>query len=82
MLGEFKDKKICRYTSLNTIYDMLNYISFRMSGIVGMNDKTEVNYVETYLNGIEKPLIKEHYNTIIALNNRYITSCSKIARKR
>jgi hypothetical protein len=81
MLGEFKDKKICRYTSLNTIYDMLNYISFRMSGIVGMNDKTEVNYVETYLNGIEKPLIKEHYNTIIALNNRYITSCSKIARK-
>jgi Protein of unknown function (DUF2971) len=46
-----------------------------------MNDKSEVNYVETYLNGVEKPLIKEHYNTIIALNNRYITSFTKISRK-
>lgn len=81
MLGEFKDTQICRYTSLNTIFDMLNYISFRMSGLVGMNDKSEVNYVETYLNGVEKPLIKEHYNTIKALNNRYITSCTKISRK-
>ena len=81
MLGEFKDTQICRYTSLKTIFEMLNYISFRMNGLVGMNDKSEVNYVETYLNGIEKPLIKEHHNTIIAINNRYITSCSKVERK-
>jgi hypothetical protein len=52
-----------------------------MNGLVGMNDKSEVNYVETYLNGVEKPLIKEHHNTIIAINNKYITSCSKVARK-
>ncbi len=81
MLGEFKDTQICRYTSLKTIFEMLNYISFRMNGLVGMNDKSEVNYVETYLNGVEKPLIKEHHNTIIAINNKYITSCSKVARK-
>jgi len=81
MLGEFKDTQICRYTSLKTIFEMLNYVSFRMNGLVGMNDKSEVNYVETYLNGIEKPLIKEHHNTIIAINNRYITSCSKVERK-
>lgn len=81
MLGEFKDTQICRYTSLKTIFEMLNYISFRMNGLVGMNDKSEVNYVETYLNGVEKPLIKEHHNTIIAINNRYITSCSKAERK-
>lgn len=87
MFGEFKDTQICRYTGLKTIYDMLFYLSFRMSGLVGMNDKSEVNYVENYLNrdkeniSIEKPLIKEHHNTIIALNNRYITSCTKIKRK-
>ena len=87
MFGEFKDTQICRYTGLNTIFDMLSYLSFRMSGLVGMNDKSEVNYVENYLTrdnsniGVEKPLIKEHHNTIIALNNRYITSCSKIQRK-
>jgi hypothetical protein len=81
MFGEFKETQICRYTSLNTIFDMLNYVSFRMSGLVGMNDKSEINYVDTYLNGIEKPLNKEHYNTIKAINNRYITSCSQISRK-
>ncbi len=87
MFGEFKDTQICRYTGLKTIFDMFSYLSFRMSGLVGMNDKSEVNYVENYLNkdngniSIDKPLIKEHHNTIIAINNRYITSCSKIERK-
>ena len=87
MFGEFKVTQICRYTGLITIFDMLSSLSFRMSGLVGMNDKSEVNYVESYLNrdngniSIDKPLIKEHHNTIIAINNRYITSCSKIERK-
>lgn len=87
MFGEFKDTQICRYTGLKTIFEMLSYLSFRMSGLVGMNDKSEVNYVERYLNrdngtiSIDKPLIKEHHNTITAINNRYITSCSKIERK-
>lgn len=81
LLGEFKEKQICRYTTLKTVFEMINFISFRMSGIVGMNDKSEVNYVETYLNGVERPLIKEHHNRISALNNRYITSCSEISRK-
>lgn len=87
MFGEFKDTQICRYTGLKTTFDMLSYLSFRMSGLVGMNDKSEVNYVESYLNrdngtiSIDKPLIKEHHNTIIAINNLYITSCSKIERK-
>jgi hypothetical protein len=82
MMGEFKDTQICRYTSLNTIFDMFNYISFRMSGLVGMNDKSEVNYVDVYLNGAQKPISKEHPNTIKALNNRYITSCTEITRKK
>lgn len=79
MFGEFKEKEICRYTSLDSLFSTLNNISFRMSGLVGMNDKSEVNYVDTYLNGVEKPLIKEHHNTITAINNRYITSCSNIS---
>ena len=87
MFGEFKDTRICRYTTLTTLYEMLKNISFRMSGLVGMNDKSEVNYVENYFEKesnktiIEKPLNKEHHNTITAINNRYITSCSTIKRK-
>lgn len=87
MFGEFKETKICRYTTLNTLFEMLKNISFRMSGLVGMNDKSEVNYVDNYFEKesnktiIEKPLNKEHHNTITAINNRYITSCSTIKRK-
>ena len=76
LFGEFKDTKICRYTSLDTLYSMLNFTSFRMNGLVGMNDKSEVNYVDNYLNGTQKPLDKEHHTTISAINRRYITSCT------
>lgn len=81
MFGEFNETQICRYTSFSTLFSMMNYLSFRMNGLVGMNDKSEVNYVDTYLNGIEKPISKLHHNSVIALNKRYITSCSKISRK-
>lgn len=81
LLGKFTDKQICRYTTVNTIFSMLNYMSFRMNGLVGMNDKSEVNYVDTYFKGIEKPLIEEHHSRISALNRRYITSCASINKK-
>lgn len=81
MFGQFTDKTICRYTTLNTIFSMLNFLSFRMNGLVGMNDKSEVNYVEAYLAGNDKPLIKQHHSSITAINTRYITSCTTIANK-
>lgn len=81
LFGDFKEKEISRYTSLNTLFSMLNYNSFRMNGIVGMNDKTEVNYVDTYLSDVEKPLIKQDFRTIMATNNRYITSCTDVVNK-
>jgi hypothetical protein len=81
MFGQFTDKTICRYSTLNTVFFMLNFLSFRMNGLVGMNDKSEVNYVESYLAGNEKPLSKHHHSSITAINNRYITSCTTIANK-
>lgn len=81
LFGTFTEKLICRYTSLSTLYSIINNISYRMSGLVGMNDRSEVNYVDTYLNGVEKPLIKLHNRSISALNERYITSCATIENK-
>lgn len=81
MLGEFKGTQVCRYSSLNTIFDMLNFISFRMNGIVGMNDKSEINYVNAYIDGSQRPIDKEHHKTISSINKRYITSCTEITRK-
>jgi hypothetical protein len=81
MFGSFTDKTICRYTTLNTIFSMLNFLSFRMNGLVGMNDKSEVNYVESYIAGNDKPLIKQHHSSVTAINIRYITSCTTIKNK-
>lgn len=76
LFGELTESIVCRYTSLSTVFAMLNNLSFRMSGLVGMNDKSEVNYVDTYLDGVEKPLAKLHPRSISAINNRYISSCA------
>lgn len=74
-------RRICRYTSFGTFFTMLNKLSFRMCGLAGMNDKSEVNYVDRYLNGNETPYDKLHHNTISAINKRYITSCCSIDKK-
>ncbi len=82
LLGEFKAKTIYRYTTLNTLFESIKNLSFRMSGIVGMNDKSETNFVDHYIQKkeskiiSEKPLNLKHHNTISSLNKRYISSCS------
>lgn len=72
-LFKFKDykKPIYRYTTLNTVFEMLNKKNIRMMGIAGMNDVSEVNYVENFLYPSDsQPLNPE-------INNVFITSCSR-----
>lgn len=68
--------KIYRYTTLNTIYSMLNYNSFRMNCLVGMNDTTEVNYAENYITGTNRDYTQAPWQTVEAYNRRFISSCS------
>lgn len=68
--------KIYRYTTLNTIYSMLNYNSFRMNCLVGMNDTTEVNYAENYITGTNRDYTQAPWQTVDAYNRRFISSCS------
>ena len=81
LVGEFHDTKICRYCSFDAIFSTIDYLTFRLNGIVGMNDKTEINYVDTYIENVEKPISSLHHNTVSAINRRYITSCSQIKNK-
>lgn len=76
LLGEFKENKICRYTSLKSLFITINLSTFRMNGLLGMNDITEINYVDDYLNDAPIPFQKLHHNTVSAINKRYISSCS------
>ncbi len=45
LLGKVTDDKICRYTSLNSLFTLLKSVKQNMCSIVCMNDKGELNYV-------------------------------------
>lgn len=64
-------KPVYRYTTLNTGFEILKNNSIRMMGIAGMNDISEVDYVENYLYPSPniRPLSPE-------INHVFITSCS------
>jgi len=67
-------KLIYRYAPLDTVFSTINFEKLRMSGIAGMNDTTEVDYVDHYLdNSYDFTTPSE----IKAINNRFITCCSE-----
>jgi hypothetical protein len=61
---------VFRYTSLETLFVMLNKGTYRMNGIVGMNDKSEIDYFD------KKSNMKSSGLSIRELNKTYISSCS------
>ncbi|WP_294958465.1 DUF2971 domain-containing protein [uncultured Fibrobacter sp.] len=63
------NKEIYRYTSLKSLFDMIDHSSLRMFGIAGMNDKTEVNFVE-------RSIFNEKRSLTNSVNKYFITSCS------
>lgn len=62
-------RKICRYTTLTTLFNMLQNNSLRMFGIAGMNDSSEVNFFEKSIyQDQDIPLNQE-------INRKFISSC-------
>lgn len=71
IIGSINDNEtIYRYTTLDTLFTMLNKGTYRMNGIMGMNDKSEINYFDNKCT-IEISPIEE-------LNNTYLSSCSSM----
>ena len=64
MLGLNK-KTIYRYIPFDTLYSILDKQTFRMSGLAGMNDKSETDYFDRYRGKASK-----------IENDVFITSCS------
>lgn len=62
-------KSIYRYTTLNTLFEMLKNNNMRLMGIAGMNDSTEVNFIEKIIYPDALPLNPD-------INNIFISSCS------
>ena len=63
--------KVCRYTTLNTLFNMINDGKLRMFGVAGMNDTTEVNYVEQCIYN-DKDILPSN-----SINQYFITSCCR-----
>lgn len=59
-----------RYTSLDTVFFLLKNCMYRMNGIVGMNDTSEIDYFDDYCyTSKNKPSYQR-------LNNLFLSSCS------
>lgn len=69
---------IYRYTSFNSMFETIKNQTIRMNGLPGMNDTTEVNYVDNYVNDTELKLHEELPQTIAAVNRRFILCCSEL----
>lgn len=73
---EMKENEfIYRYTTLDTVFSTVKYTSVRLNGIVGMNDISEVGYVESYLDDGFVPM--ESIEDVEQINNRFIL-CSSV----
>ena len=76
LLPDFNDNIVFRYTTLSTLEGSLKNNTFRMNGIVGMNDPTEVDYVDARVFGHRKPIDEWNPDEIKTINNVFITSCT------
>lgn len=80
LLGLYKKKTVCRFTTLNSIFRTINTGKQSMCSIVAMNDKSETSYVGEYFkfkkwNFDKMPYLQSGPND---WNNSFITSCCDI----
>lgn len=71
-----EDLKICRYSSIDSLFSTLNNMTFRMNGLPGMNDKNEGLYAWNIINDPSKMSNHETKRRKSLVNNAYIISYS------
>ncbi|MEP7170091.1 MAG: DUF2971 domain-containing protein [Bacteroidota bacterium] len=74
------DEKVYRYSTLDTIYATINYNSIRLNGLVGMNDISEIGYVDSYLDSNYSSFGSDTtaHQTVSAVNRRFISCASSL----
>lgn len=73
VIGALNSKElIYRYTTLDTLFLMMNKGTYRMSGIVGMNDKSEIDYFD------KECKINNLGSSVREINDTYLSSCSTL----
>lgn len=82
LLGKVQETEICRYTSFHSLMRILNTKKASVCSIVGMNDKSECYYFDSYIgnNGV-MDFVTVPPSAVHELNSNFIMSCSGISRK-
>lgn len=70
-----KEQEVVKYTSLQTLLATLTSGKIRINSIVGMNDKTETNFMIEMIKNFRESIEKEGDEYILA-NRKFITSFS------
>lgn len=81
-LKKFDDEKICRYTSLSSLYRTINDGEQSMCCIVGMNDRSECTYADNYIKGQQNgnnSTYKTPYEAEVE-NKFFILSCMEATK--
>lgn len=73
ILGKVSEDKVIRFTSLNSLWRIMQSQTHTMLSIVCMNDKTECYYASQYLNNGQDDFLSHEANENF---NNYITSLS------
>ncbi len=81
LLNNKLDKKIYRYCSFSRAFQILNDNEIAMQGIPGMNDTTEPNYVDNYLNSSDEDVWDMSPESRATINRRFILSCTTLKDK-
>lgn len=71
-VNEQNSGTIYHYTSLETVFLILKNGTYRLCGITGMNDTSEVDYFDKYC------LNKKHKPSYQILNSIFVSSCSSL----
>ena len=73
VIGKVNDyETIYRYTTLDTLFSILNKGTYMMNGIVGMNDKSEIDYFD------KECKIDKSGSSLKELNDTYLSSCCSL----
>jgi|GEM_PF-5611017 len=81
LLEPIKETQVCRYTSLESLFQSLNCKSYRLASIIAMNDRSEIDYAYKQMNLFYKPLHSLSIWEMEELNKSFISSCTNIRKK-
>lgn len=81
LLRPVADNKVCRYTTLSTVFHTITGRSYRMASHLAMNDRGEVDYVDRYIDDSYTTLPNLSLTEMQQLNNSYISSLTSIEQR-